>query len=214
MAKRRVLVYDDEAEAIARLLVLLTLLGHEAVGTLDVSEGAEAMEVAPVDLLLARQDLRGYDLAVLACARRPRAEIVFIAGAHAPPGGPFQHCPVLTEPFTRERLEALLLPVFALHAVRVAAARYVQAVRAACSHAGCKASTEALAAAAEHIEVVRHSLEAPAAARPPRLFGLVTGATIMQPAADCARETCAAGATSDRLAARRLPGQGARPVPH
>jgi hypothetical protein len=161
MAKRRVLVYDDEAEGIARLLVLLTLLGHEAIGTLNVCEGAEAMELAPVDLLLARQDLRGYDLAVLARARRPSVEIAFIADAYAPPGGAFRHCPVLTEPYTRAQLEALLVRVFALQAVKVAAARYVQTVRTACSHAGCNASTEALAAAAEHIEVVRrHSMEA------------------------------------------------------
>ena len=156
MSKRRVLVYDDDADAVGRLLVLVKLLGHEAVGTVHVSEGSDALNTAPFDLLLARLGMSGYDLAVIASAKRPGVEVVFIAGeASASASGAFVRHPVLREPYTREQVESILSRAFALHGVKVAASTYIQTVRTACAAPGSGESTEALATAAKHIEAVR-----------------------------------------------------------
>ena len=153
--KRRVLIYDDDAVTLGRLLVDVALLGYEVVGTLHVREGTEALDDAPFDLLLARLNDAGYDLAVVASAKRPSVGVTFLIGTGAAPNGAFAHCAVLAEPLTPERLRAVLSRALATQAVKAAAASYIEAVRAACLDAGSSASTQALAAAAAHIETVR-----------------------------------------------------------
>ena len=76
------------------------------------------------------------------------------------------HVSILQEPYTREHLEATLSRACAIRAVRVAASAYIEDVRAACSEAGTRATTGALAAAAAHIDVVRANLKPVGSSQP------------------------------------------------
>lgn len=106
----RVLVVEDDPQALTSTVELLTLLGHWATGVKSAEVAKDRFIDGAFDVLLTDiglPALSGYDLVAGLPPGKHRIQVIFATG-HAAPAEAISGTLWLQKPFTTEQLEAAL----------------------------------------------------------------------------------------------------------
>ncbi len=106
----RVLVVEDDAEALSSTVELLTLLGHWATGVKSAEVAKDRFIDGAFDVLLTDiglPALSGYDLVASLPPGKHHIQVIFATG-QAEPAEPIPGTLWLQKPFSTEQLEAAL----------------------------------------------------------------------------------------------------------
>lgn len=106
----RVLVVEDDPQALTSTVELLTLLGHWATGVKSAEVAKDRFIDGAFDVLLTDiglPALSGYDLVASLPSGKHHVQVIFATG-HAAPDEPIPGTLWLQKPFTTEQLEAAL----------------------------------------------------------------------------------------------------------
>jgi CheY-like chemotaxis protein len=106
----RVLVVEDDPEALSATVELLQLLGHWATGVKSAEVAKDRFIDGAFDILLTDiglPALSGYDLVASLPQGRHRVHVIFATG-HARPAQPMPNTFWLQKPFSADQLQAVL----------------------------------------------------------------------------------------------------------
>jgi len=106
----RVLVVEDDPDALAATVEMLQLLGHWAAGVKSAETAKDRFIENAFDVLMTDIELpalSGFDLADILRAKGQPLEVIFATG-RPPPQEPIAHAAWLQKPFTIEQLEQAL----------------------------------------------------------------------------------------------------------